>query len=126
VKPAPPKRQPEIDPSTPILFDLGKATIHESSYDILEEAVLELRDNNDAYLIIDGHTDDIGSPSMNRVLSYKRAEAVKQYLKEMGISEKRLITIGHGEDSPVAPNTTDEGRAKNRRATMTIRHGHEE
>ena len=126
VKPAPPKRQPEIDPSTPILFDLGKATIHESSYDILEEAVLELRSNNDAYLIIDGHTDDIGSPSMNRVLSYKRAEAVKQYLKEMGISEKRLITIGHGEDSPVAPNTTDEGRAKNRRATMTIRHGHEE
>jgi outer membrane protein OmpA-like peptidoglycan-associated protein len=127
VKPAPPApRHPEVDPTTPILFDFGQATIHESSYDILEEAAMELRNNSDAYLIIDGHTDNVGSPSMNRVLSYKRAEAVKQYLKEMGISEKRLITVGHGEDSPVAPNSTDEGRAKNRRATMTIKHGKEE
>jgi len=116
------KRESEIDPSTPILFDFAKSTIHESSYDILEEAVLELNDNKDAYLVIDGHTDDIGSASANKVLSYKRAQAVKDYLKEMGINEKRLITVGHGDEAPIAPNSTEEGRAKNRRAIMTIKH----
>ncbi len=125
VAPPPPPvekpRQPSIDPSTPILFDLGKSDIHESSLDILEEAVLELNDNKTSYVIIDGHTDDIGTPSSNRVLSYKRAQAVKDYLKEMGIDEKRLITVGHGEEQPIAPNTSSEGRAKNRRVIMTLR-----
>lgn len=125
VAPPPPPvekpRQPAIDPSTPILFDLGKTQIHESSLDILEEAVLELNDNKNSYVIIDGHTDDIGTPSSNRVLSYKRAQAVKDYLKEMGIDEKRLITVGHGEERPIAPNTSSEGRAKNRRVIMTLR-----
>jgi len=126
VTPPPPPvekpRQPGIDPSTPILFDLGKTQIHESSLDILEEAVLELNDNKTSYIIIDGHTDDVGTPSSNRVLSYKRAQAVKEYLKEMGIDEKRLITVGHGEEQPIAPNTSSEGRAKNRRVIMTLRH----
>ncbi len=122
--PPPPPVEKGIDPSTPILFDLGKTQIHESSLDILEEAVLELNDNKSAYIIIDGHTDDIGSPSSNRVLSYKRAQAVKDYLKEMGIDEKRLITVGHGEEEPIAPNTSSEGRAKNRRVIMTLRHQH--
>lgn len=122
VPPPPVVKEPGIDPSTPILFDLGKTQIHESSLDILEEAVLELNDNKSSYIIIDGHTDDIGSPSSNRILSYKRAQAVKEYLKEMGIDEKRLITVGHGEEEPIAPNTTSEGRAKNRRVIMTLRH----
>jgi outer membrane protein OmpA-like peptidoglycan-associated protein len=82
---------------------------------------LELNDNKSSYIIIDGHTDDIGTPSSNRILSYKRAQAVKEYLKEMGIDEKRLITVGHGEEEPIAPNTTSEGRAKNRRVIMTLR-----
>lgn len=127
VTPPPPPvekpRQPAIDPSTPILFDLGKTQIHESSLDILEEAVLELNDNKTSYIVIDGHTDDLGTPSSNRVLSYKRAQAVKEYLKEMGIEDKRLITVGHGEEEPAAPNTSSEGRAKNRRVIMTLRNG---
>jgi len=129
VTPPPPPvekpRQPAIDPSTPILFDLGKTQIHESSLDILEEAVLELNDNKNSYIIIDGHTDDIGTPSSNRVLSYKRAQAVKEYLKEMGIDEKRLITVGHGDEQPAAPNTSSEGRAKNRRVIMTLTQHHD-
>jgi outer membrane protein OmpA-like peptidoglycan-associated protein len=125
VKPAPPPPpEPGIDPSTPILFDFAKTQIHESSLDILEEAVLELNDNKSSYIIIDGHTDDIGSPEANKILSYKRAQAVKEYLKEMGIDEKRLITVGHGEEQPVAPNTSSEGRAKNRRVIMTLRKDH--
>jgi outer membrane protein OmpA-like peptidoglycan-associated protein len=120
--PPPAVVEPGIDPSTPILFDLGKSQIHESSLDILEEAVLELNDNKSSYIIIDGHTDDVGTPSANRILSYKRAQAVKEYLKEMGIDEKRLITVGHGEEEPIAPNASSEGRAKNRRVIMTLRH----
>jgi outer membrane protein OmpA-like peptidoglycan-associated protein len=127
VKPTPPpvKHEPEVDLNTPILFETGKANIHESSYDVLEEAVLELNDNPDAVIIIDGNTDDVGSPSSNRILSQKRAASVKQYLTEMGINPKRLLTVGHGEEMPVAPNTTAEGRAKNRRAIMTLKHHHE-
>ena len=111
-----------VSPGAVCTGDLGKTQIHESSLDILEEAVLELNDNKNSYIIIDGHTDDIGTPSSNRVLSYKRAQAVKEYLKEMGIDEKRLITVGHGEEEPIAPNTSSEGRAKNRRVIMTLRH----
>jgi len=127
VKPTPPpvKHEPEIDLNTPILFETGKTNIHESSYDVLEEAVLELNDNPDAVIVIDGNTDDVGSPSSNRILSQKRAAAVKQYLLDMGINPKRLLTVGHGEEMPVAPNTTAEGRAKNRRAIMTLKHRHD-
>ena len=125
VKPTPaPVKKTEIDLNTPILFETGKATIHESSYDVLEEAVLELNDNPDAVIIIDGHTDDVGTPSSNRILSNKRAESVKQYLLEMGINPKRLLTVGHGDELPVSPNNSAEGRAKNRRVIMTLKHHH--
>ncbi len=92
---------------------------------MLEEAVLELNDNPDAVIIIDGHTDDVGTPSSNRVLSNKRADAVKQYLLEMGVNPKRLLTVGHGDELPVSPNSTAEGRAKNRRVIMTLKHHHD-
>ncbi len=124
VKPtAPPvKHEPEIDLNTPILFETNKTNIHESSYDVLEEAVLELNDNPDAVIVIDGHTDDVGTSSSNRILSQKRAAAVKEYLLEMGINPKRLLTVGHGEELPVSPNNSAEGRAKNRRVIMTLKH----
>ena len=122
--PPPPPPPPPLhfeDVSTPILFELGKANIHESSFPVLEEAVMEMGENESMFILIDGHTDNIGSPASNRILSFKRANAVKTYLMQMGADAKRMIAVGHGEDSPIDTNATPEGRAHNRRVIMTIK-----
>ncbi len=111
-----------VDVATPILFDLDQATIHPASYPILMEAVIELNEDESATILIDGYTDNTGSAGYNKRLSDRRAAAVRTYLQNNGISVKRLKTIGHGLDNPVAPNDTPEGRAKNRRVTMTLKH----
>jgi OOP family OmpA-OmpF porin len=70
---------------------------------------------------IAGHCDDTGDPEYNRELSVRRAEAVKKYLiQHGGIEPSRLETQGHGRDAPVGDNTTEEGRAKNRRVELII------
>jgi outer membrane protein OmpA-like peptidoglycan-associated protein len=119
--PPPPAPIHFADVSTPILFELGKSNIHESSFPILEEAVMEMSENESAFIVIDGHTDNIGSPESNKVLSFKRANAVKTYLMQMGADAKRMIAVGHGEDAPIDTNDTPEGRAHNRRVIMTIK-----
>ncbi len=119
--PPPPAPLHFEDISTPLLFELGKSNIHESSFPVLEEAVMEMSENTSAFIVIDGHTDNVGSPAANRILSFKRANAVKTYLMEMGADAKRMIAVGHGQDEPMDTNATPEGRAHNRRVIMTIK-----
>jgi OOP family OmpA-OmpF porin len=70
-------------------------------------------------LIIEGHTDNIGGAQFNLELSRKRAEAVKRWLVDKaGIGEVRLTTVGYGLSRPIADNSMDEGRAKNRRVEL--------
>ncbi len=71
-------------------------------------------------IIVAGHTDDIGSAKYNKKLSYQRANSVKKALIELGVSSSRITAKGYGEDIPIAPNTTEQGRAKNRRVEFTI------
>jgi outer membrane protein OmpA-like peptidoglycan-associated protein len=110
------------DVTTPILFDFNMTTIHPVSYPVLMEAVIELNEDENSNIVIDGYTDNIGKVGYNKTLSNKRANAVRTYLTNNGISAKRLKSVGHGLDNPVAPNDTPEGRAKNRRVTMTLQH----
>ena len=70
---------------------------------------------------IQGHTDNVGGPSINNKLSQDRAAAVKVALEKRGVDGDRLSTRGYGESSPIAPNTTKAGRAKNRRVEFVIR-----
>ena len=72
--------------------------------------------------MIDGHTDNTGSNNTNDALSFRRANAVKRYLSDMGANPKRSVAVGHGSRQPIAENNTAEGRAKNRRVIMTLRH----
>lgn len=121
----PPKnegRGTAVDVATPILFDHNQTTIHPASYPILLEAIIELNEDESATIVIDGYTDNVGSAGYNKKLSDRRAAAVKTYLTNNGISTKRLKTVGHGLESPVAPNDSPEGRAKNRRVTMGLKH----
>ena len=123
--PASPVEEPEpdnhVDISTPLLFDINKTVIKRSSYPILQEAINQLKENPDAYLVIHGYTDNTGTVAYNKVLSRKRAQAVKNYLRKHGVRTRTLKTVGHGESSPAASNHTRAGRAKNRRAVMKLK-----
>ena len=69
---------------------------------------------------IEGHTDNVGSAADNQKLSENRAKAVVSYLNSKGISPGRLLAKGYGATKPVADNTTEEGRAQNRRTELKI------
>ena len=77
-------------------------------------------ENRNVYLEIQGYTDATGDPRHNAQLGESRAEAVRRSLSRQGIALNRMATISYGEDSPVAPNTTREGRAQNRRVAIVV------
>jgi outer membrane protein OmpA-like peptidoglycan-associated protein len=77
-------------------------------------------ENKNVYLEIQGHTDSKGAPDLNYRLGEARAEAVRRYLNKQGIALNRMSTISYGEDEPVAPNKTKEGRSKNRRVVVIV------
>ncbi|HFD05301.1 MAG TPA: flagellar motor protein MotB, partial [Firmicutes bacterium] len=103
-----------------IYFDSGSARIRPSSYPILDKVVKTLEEYPDITVEIQGHTDSVGSAENNLRLSFARANAVKAYLVQMGISPSRLIARGYGESMPIAPNTTRAGRARNRRIEFVV------
>ncbi len=104
-----------------IYFELNKATIKPESYPALQEAARILIDNPNIKVEIQGHTDNIGSEKYNQDLSEKRAYAVMNYLvKNHGISPDRLVAKGYGSAKPIADNTTEQGRALNRRVEFVI------
>lgn len=77
-------------------------------------------ENRNVYLEIQGHTDAAGDERYNRELGGARAEAVRRTLSRQGIALNRMSTISYGEDAPVAPNNTREGRAQNRRVAIVV------
>jgi outer membrane protein OmpA-like peptidoglycan-associated protein len=107
-----------------VQFDTGKSTIRPESDKLLGEIAQILKDNPDIELIsIDGHTDDKGAKGANKALSKARAAAVVKWLsdkKKGAIDPKRLRSEGFGQEKPIADNTTEEGRQKNRRVEIRI------
>ncbi|HMT29462.1 MAG TPA: DUF5723 family protein, partial [Bacteroidia bacterium] len=101
-------------------FETGKAIIKESSFASLDALALLMNKRPSFQLNIDGHTDNTGSAALNKTLSKKRADAAKDYLVGKGVVADRIKTKGYGKDKPVAPNTTAEGRAKNRRVEFLL------
>ncbi len=101
-----------------IHFDTGKAAILPDSDSILGEIVKLMQQNSDLKLRVEGHTDTKGVPSANQALSEKRAQAVVAWLTAHGVADARLSAKGFGQDKPVADNSTEEGRAKNRRVEL--------
>jgi outer membrane protein OmpA-like peptidoglycan-associated protein len=99
-------------------FRVGKADILESSWPVLDQVVTSLKEWPEVNVEIQGHTDITGSAETNRFLSQQRAEAVKQYLVDRGISASRLTAVGYGPDVPVGDNKTAAGRAMNRRVEL--------
>jgi len=105
-----------------ILFDFNKAEIKPESKATLEEIAKMLKAEPNLVLHVVGHTDNVGSYEFNLGLSKKRAEAVVAALvSEYGISASRLTANGVASLAPVAVNTSEEGRAKNRRVELVPR-----
>jgi outer membrane protein OmpA-like peptidoglycan-associated protein len=98
-----------------ITFDIGKATIKPESMGEINRFVKLMQDNPDLKFEVQGHTDNTGSAATNQTLSEQRAKAIVAKMVELGIPASRLTAVGKGANSPIADNSSDEGRAKNRR-----------
>ncbi len=101
--------------ATPILFAVNSSEIDPASEEILAQAAAAINAAPGIAVEIVGHTDDSGSAELNQTLSAARAESVLNRLVELGVSADRLTSRGAGEDEPIADNTTEEGKAANRR-----------
>lgn len=101
-------------------FATGKSVIKAVSFPSLNKLATLLVTKRSYSLKVSGHTDDVGSDKSNQTLSVNRANAVKNYLIKKGVSKNRLEARGYGETQPIADNTTDEGRQKNRRVEFTV------
>ena len=104
-----------------VQFVTGSSTLTTGAKTELNKLVTILNDTYpDVRIQIDGHTDNVGKPESNQILSEKRAAAVKTYLVGRKVNGDRLSTAGYGQDRPIGDNTTAEGRAQNRRVEFRV------
>ena len=115
-----PDNQLKIDVPSDVSFDVGRAEIKPNFRPILDKFVQGLASNQGATVRVIGHTDNTGSDASNKTLSVHRAESVRDYLSGHGIGAQRVAVDGHGSHEPVAENTSDVGRAKNRRVEIYV------
>ena len=124
--PAHPKKLPKhvrvVDKFTlTINFDFNKSKITQTDQAELEKAKEFLKKYPKAKIRLEGYTDSVGTEKYNLGLSKRRAAATKRYfVKEAGLSARRISTVGYGESNPIASNKTPEGRAMNRRVEILI------
>lgn len=116
---APVTKTDKIIVTADTLFDVDKSDIKPAGKYILDELVGKL-EGNSRVVISTGFTSSPGTDDYNFKLSQRRSEAVKAYLISKGIAGSRIITVGKGEQEPVADNTTAEGRAENRRVEIEV------
>ena len=103
-----------------ILFDVNKADVKEATKRQLSEFAQTLEKYPDTDLVIEGHADAQGPDDYNLNLSRQRADAVASYLTSLGVKGGRIDEKGYGEAQPIADNSTEAGRAKNRRVDIAV------
>ena len=126
--PPPPKPQPKPKPVPSIvrldsmsLFDSGKAVLKAGSIKMLIHSLVGIKARPGWLIVVAGHTDNTGNPQLNQTLSRKRAEAVRDWMRDTGdVPESCFAVQGYGESRPVATNDTPEGRALNRRVEISL------
>jgi outer membrane protein OmpA-like peptidoglycan-associated protein len=104
-----------------VLFAFGSAELRPGATPALQTVLDLLRQHPAAQAEVAGHTDAVGTPEYNRMLSQQRAAAVVDWLVDHGIARTRLHAVGYGATHPVAPDDTDENRQRNRRVELTVR-----
>jgi len=104
-----------------VLFDSGSADLDGRGRTALEQVADVLNDYRKTAVVIQGHTDSVGSEGFNQSLSERRARAVENYLTYRGVDPQRMTSIGFGASAPVASNATPEGRQRNRRVDVLLK-----
>ncbi|MBM3359576.1 MAG: OmpA family protein [Betaproteobacteria bacterium] len=104
-----------------ISFDSGRSSIKQEFHPTLDKIANTLTEYKETTVTVVGHTDSVGSAQMNKELSRERAASVASYLSGRGVEPARVHIEGRGEAEPVADNTTDAGRAQNRRVDILVR-----
>ncbi|MBS1501716.1 MAG: OmpA family protein [Bacteroidetes bacterium] len=125
--PPAPAPQPAPAPAQPpapdynfsnIQFEFDSSILRTSSYPALDKAAAAMKQDTSVKFMLSGYASAEGTPEHNMVLSQDRANSVKAYLVNTGVSANRLITKGYGEANPIADNTTENGRILNRRVEI--------
>jgi len=103
-----------------VLFATGKSELNASARISMDKLAEFLQNKKNRSLLVEGHTDSVGSDEYNQGLSEQRAESVKNALLKRGIASERIVTIGYGKKFPVATNETSAGKQQNRRVEAII------
>jgi outer membrane protein OmpA-like peptidoglycan-associated protein len=116
-----PDNQLKLEVPSDVSFAVGSATIDPRLRPVLDSFASGLGGQPNMLVRVVGHTDSSGSDAINDPLSLRRAESVRNYLEDRGVSASRIEVAGRGSREPVASNDTAEGRAKNRRVEIFLR-----
>jgi OOP family OmpA-OmpF porin len=101
-----------------IYFDFDKSNIKSEFIPVLDEGVAIAKSKADSRVILEGHTDSVGTVAYNQALSERRANSVKAYFVKKGVDSNHITAIGYGKSRPRASNATAEGRKLNRRVEI--------
>ena len=103
-----------------VTFDFGKSNLKPQFHSALDQVAATMAEYNQTIVEVSGHTDSVGSDQANQSLSVQRANSVSNYLVGKGLMRQRFEVVGMGERYPVADNTSDDGRARNRRVEIRV------
>lgn len=101
-----------------VMFDSGQSSLNPGAYATLDRLATALRQESERKVLIEGHTDNVGSSENNHGLSERRAQSVQMGLMQRGVERSQITALGKGEDYPIAGNETPAGRQSNRRVEM--------
>ncbi|HEY8539163.1 MAG TPA: OmpA family protein, partial [Steroidobacteraceae bacterium] len=101
-----------------VLFETGRANLQPGAYPTIDRLASALKEAPGRTVLIEGHTDSVGSAEFNQRLSENRAESVQRALLERGVASNQITTVGKGETTPIASNDSAGGRQQNRRVEM--------
>jgi outer membrane protein OmpA-like peptidoglycan-associated protein len=101
-----------------VLFDTGQATLKSGAYGTLDRLATALRDKSGRKVLIEGHTDNVGSDESNQGLSERRAQSVQSALMQRDVARSQMTALGKGENFPIASNDSADGRQSNRRVEL--------
>ena len=104
-----------------IYFDFDKYNIKPEFIPVLDEGVAMTKSKGNMGVVLEGHTDSVGTDSYNQALSNRRANSVKAYFVKKGVDANRITTVGYGESQPRADNAAAEGRKLNRRVEIKFK-----
>jgi outer membrane protein OmpA-like peptidoglycan-associated protein len=103
-----------------VTFATNSSALNANFYEVLNSVATVLDEYEQTVIEVAGHTDSTGTNEYNQTLSQQRADSVAAYLRTRGILADRIITVGMGEERPIATNDTDGGRQQNRRVELTL------